>query len=109
MEATSLRIERVFKPHFRGPKPAKRRKIGTIRGELRMERSLAVVDHTAYRPGPITSMGADQCKFIPGENHICCGKRVRDDKTSYCAEHHALCHTVKADPHLANIEKKVSA
>lgn len=54
--------------------------------------------HNGYKPGFIYDLGADQCRFIPGDDHIMCGAKQRDG-SSYCEKHHAL---VVAPPRVAS-------
>lgn len=46
--------------------------------------------HTGYKPGPITDMGHDQCRFIPGDFTCCGAKTVRG---FYCAQHASIVFT----------------
>jgi hypothetical protein len=44
----------------------------------------------SYLPCLAWNAKADQCRYIEGNDHVCCGKKVRDGK-SYCDEHLKIC------------------
>ena len=57
----------------------------------------------------IDQLNLRSCRFIPGdtagESTIYCGETRRDDKTRYCAFHHALCY-MPALPRKVNLRPR---
>jgi hypothetical protein len=52
--------------------------------------------HNGYKPGLCYDLGVDQCRFIPGEDHVMCGAKQRDG-SSYCETHYQITKKQKID------------
>ena len=51
--------------------------------------------HTNYKPGKLTAMGLDQCRYCAGTDGVMCGRKTVIGKSSksYCADHYSIVYT----------------
>lgn len=50
----------------------------------------------------IIELEHDECRYIPGDDHLCCGAKKEHAALPYCSKHAAICYQTIAQEPIAN-------